>query len=123
MSGVANSPVMYSSCCTLGEIIALLYNHVAQEKSKAAITPEVAEELVHKKLGDARTLGGRSVPSQEGYLDEINGVPLSVWCYPGAIDVSGYPHGDGRALTDLFIDKRKSDLAKLSAQTVKWETI
>ena len=117
------SVLVWYAPCNRGEIIARLYNHAVQGKDIAEITPEVAEELVHKKLGDARTLEGRIVPSQEGYIDEINGIPLNVWCRIEAIDVSGYLYGDGKALIDPFVAKRKSDRARLKAQSVKWETI
>ena len=123
MSEVSNSLVRYSQCCTRGEIIALLYNRAVQGKNMAEITPEVAEELVHKKLGDARTLEGRIVPSQEGYLDEINGIPLNVWCYAGAIDVFGYLHGDGTTLIRSFISQKLIDKPQWKAQSVKWQTI
>ena len=75
------SIVRYAPHCTRGEVIALLYNHIAQDNSMPSIKPEVAEELIYKKLGDARTLEGKVVPSQEGYIVEINGVSLNVWCY------------------------------------------
>ena len=111
------------SPCNRGEIIALLYNRAVKGKNIAEITPEIAEELAHKKLGDARTLEGRNVPAQEGYLDAINGVPLNIWCYDGAVDVSGYLHGDADALIRSFVNKRISDLAKLKAQSGNWKLI
>ena len=123
MSGVSNSLVRYSSCCTIGEIVALLYNHAAQKKSRVEITPEVAEELVRKKLGDACTSEGRIVPSQEGYIDAINEIPLSVWCHDGTIDVAGYLHGDGKALIYSFIGERMSGSAKLKARFMKWTPV
>lgn len=98
--------VPYSRHCTRGEIFACLYNHAVGTEE---LSPTTAEELVHKQLGDARTLEGRTVPRQEGFIGAINGIPLKVMCTVNGIDVTSYPHGDGLALINALIDKRLSD--------------
>ena len=115
--------VLYSPHCARGDIIALLYNHATREKSGLRITPEVAEDLVHKQLGDARTIDGRVVPSEEGFIDKIKGVPLNVYCYEGMIDVSEYPHGDGKKLIYEFISECRRDFEIMNARLNPWEPI
>ena len=117
------STIRYAPHCTRGEIIALLYNRIAQDHSMPLIKPEIAEKLVYKKLGDASTMGRKTVPRQEGYIDELNGVLLNVWCYEDAIDASGYPKGDGEVIIKDLIYKRCRDKVGLDVQSVKWETI
>ena len=97
--------IPYSQHCTRGEIIACLYNQAAGTEE---LSPTTAEELVHKQLGDARTLEGRTIPSQEGFIGAINGIPLNVMCTTDGIDITHYPHGDGLALINALIDKRLS---------------
>ena len=115
----------YPNCCTRGEIIALLYNHAIQVDNSrhitSEITPEEAEELVHKKFGNAHDLTGMAPHVENVYIDEINGVCLNVRCEKGAIDVSGYMYDDGNTLIDSFISKRLSNMAKYNAQSVQWE--
>ena len=115
----------YSNYCTRGEIIALLYNHAIKAETgkhiTSGITPEEAEELVHKKFGDICDLTGMVSPIENGWIDEINGVRLNVRCKEGAVDISDYPYGDGNALIDSLISKRLSDMAKYNAQYVQWE--
>ena len=117
----------YPNCCTRGEIIALLYNNAIKAETgnyiTSEISPEEAEELVHKKFGDAHDLTGMVSPAENGYVDEINGVCLNVCCKKGVIDVSGYPYGDGNALIDSFISKRLSDMAKYNTQSAQWESL
>lgn len=48
------------------------------------------------------------MPSQEGFIGTINGIPLNVMCTVDGIDVTHYPHGDGLALINVLIDKRLS---------------
>ena len=68
-------------------------------------------------------MDGRIIPSKEGFIDKINGVTLNVHCYEGAIDVSEYPHGDGKTLIYEFISKCRCGLDSINARLNPWETI
>ena len=121
--------VHYARYCTRGEIIALLYNYAVRLKSglgvssDAEISSEDAENLVHAQLLDVRTLDGRIRPNDRGLINTIKGIILNVYCCDGAIDVSGYPHGDGRALIQEFISERLSDLTLANVRVANWEPI
>ena len=112
--------VQYAPYCTRGEIIALLYNHAVRLKGGSEISPEVAEELVDRYLGTARTLDGKIIPSLKGFINVIEGVVLNVYCYDGVIDVSEYPHGDGRELIQGLITKRQSEVVKGKSSNWKY---
>lgn len=121
--------VHYAKYCTRGEIVALLYNYAVRLKTELGVSSEDeissndAESLVHEQLLDVKTLDGRIKSNDRGLINSIKGVTLNVYCCDGAIDVSGYPHGDGSALIQEFISKRLSDLACASAQATNWEPI
>ena len=121
--------VHYAPYCTRGEIIALLYNHAVRVKSglgassEDEISSEDAESLVRAQLLDVKTLDGGIKPNDRGPINTIKGVTLNVYCCDGAIDVSGYPHGDGSALIQEFITKRLSDWARAKVQSTNWEPI
>ena len=129
MSDGQRQLVHYARYCTRGEIIALLYNYAVRlgsdlgVSSDAEISSEDAESLVHAQLLDVRTLDGRIKPNDRGLVNTIKGVTLNVYCCDGAIDVSDYPHGDGRALIKEFISKRLSDLACANVRVANWEPI
>ena len=88
MNEIKKKIVMYAPHCVRGEIIALLYNHAAQKKSNVTITSEAAESFVVKELGMVRTLDGKIVPCQDGFIGMINGIPLNITCHKGSVDVS-----------------------------------
>ena len=115
--------VTYAPYCTRGEIIALLYNNAVREKSGRGISSEVVEGLVHDQLGDARTIDGRIVPNEEGFIDKLESVTLNVYCHLGAIDVSLYPHGNVKALIYELISKRRSDHDSVNARNGMWNPI
>ena len=115
--------VQYAPYCTRGELIALLYNHAVRLKGGSEISPDFAEDIVHKQLGDARTLEGKTIPNPEGLINAIEGVSLNIFCYEGAVDASGYPHDDGRLLIEGFVSKRLSDHASIKARSANWEPI
>ena len=79
--------------------------------------------MVHAQLLDVRTLDGRIKPNDRGLITTIKGVTLNVYCCDGAIDVFGYPRGDGRALIHEFISKRLSDLALVNVRFADWKSI
>ena len=113
--------VQYVPLCTRGEVIACLYNHAVRANGRTEITVEDAEMLVHEELGDALTLGGTTVPAHEGIIGAINGVSLNITCYNGAVDVSGYPYGNGARLINELITKRQLDVARFNAKPIDWK--
>lgn len=114
--------VTYAPYCDRGDVIALLYNNAIREKS-GEISPEMAEKLVHKQLGDAIAMDGRIIPRKEGFIGTINGVVLNVYCYAGAIDVSEYPPRDGKTLIYDYISKCRCGLDSINARLNPWETV
>ena len=129
MSDGQRQIVHYAQYCSRGEIIALLYNHAIRLKSglgvssEDEISSEDAESLVHAQLLDVRTLDGKIKPNDRGLVNTIKGVTLNVYCCDGAIDASGYPHGDGSALIKEFISKRSSGMACANVQFANWKPI